>query len=101
MTATEPQISERTLTLADEVALYRRLPPPHIRRTIRTRAKVSFRRFGAEIGVSHGSVRYYENGGCPGVEIAIRYLAELEKLAAAIGYDIAAETRAAGAAHQE
>lgn len=96
MTVTKPQISE-PLSLAEEVALYRRLPPPHIRRAIRTSAKVSFRRFGAAIGVSHGSVRYYEHGGCPGVEIAVRYLAELENLATTIGYDIEGETQRASA----
>ncbi|HEY6117075.1 MAG TPA: helix-turn-helix transcriptional regulator [Candidatus Dormibacteraeota bacterium] len=75
----------RHLTLAEEVALTK-LPEPHIRRAIRKAARVSLRRLAREIGVSHGSIAYYERGGQPGVEIAIRYREELERLAGAAGF---------------
>jgi AcrR family transcriptional regulator len=81
----------RALTLAEEVRLTR-LPAPHIRRAIRDAAKVSLRRFARELGVSHGSIAYYERGGQPGVDIAIRYRAELERLAAEVGFDLSTQT---------
>lgn len=90
-TMTEPA---KPLTLADEVRLTR-LPPPSVRRAIRESARVSLRRFGKALQVSHGSVAYYERGGQPGVEIAMRYRTELERLAAVIGFDIEAASRAA------
>ncbi|MGX6604860.1 hypothetical protein ACWKSP_22430 [Micromonosporaceae bacterium Da 78-11] len=80
------------LSLAEEVRLTR-LPAPHIRRAIRDGARVSLRRFARAIQVSHGSVRYYEQGGQPGIEIAIRYRAELEKLAEVIGFDMDADSK--------
>ena len=88
------------LSLAEEVRLTR-LPAPHIRRAIRDGARVSLRRFARAIQVSHGSVRYYEQGGQPGIEIAIRYRCELEKLAAVIGFDLEAAERAATSAPQK
>lgn len=80
------------LTLAEEVRLTR-LPPPHICREIRDKARVSLRRFAREVGVSHGSIAYYERGGQPRTEVAVRYRCELEKLAEAIGYEIPALRR--------
>ena len=88
-THTEPA---RPMTLAEEVALTR-LPAPPIRRAIRDAARVSLRRFARELGVSHGSIAYYERGGQPGTDIAIRYREELERLAAVTGFDLAASTR--------
>jgi hypothetical protein len=83
------------LDLADEVRLRLTLPPPAVRHAVRTGARVSLRRFGQAIGVSHGSVRYYELGGEPGIEILGRYISELHKLAEAIGFDIDTATREA------
>lgn len=82
----------RPLTLAEEVRLTR-LPPPDVRRAIRDGAGVSLRRFARALRVSHGSIAYYERGGKPGTEIAIRYRRELEKLAAVIGFDIDAQAQ--------
>ena len=81
------------LSLEEEVRrrLLATLPPPSIRKAIRTKARVSLRRLGQEIGVTHGSIYYYERGGEPCPEIAIRYRAELEKLARVIGFDFDAE----------
>lgn len=78
------------LTLAEEVRLTR-LPPAHIRRAIRNQAGVSLRRFARALQVSHGSIAYYERGGQPRTEIAIRYRGELERLAAVIGFQLDAE----------
>jgi transcriptional regulator with XRE-family HTH domain len=75
------------LSLAEEVRLTR-LPPAHIRRAIRDAAGVSLRRFARALQISHGSVAYYERGGQPRTEIAIRYRGELEKLAAVVGFEI-------------
>jgi len=87
-----PAASPATLSLAEEVRLTR-LPPAHIRRAIRDAAGVSLRRFARALQVSHGSVAYYERGGQPRTEIAIRYRGELEKLAAVIGFPIDADPR--------
>jgi predicted transcriptional regulator len=75
------------LTLAEEVRLTR-LPAPHIRRAIRDAANVSLRRLARELRVSHGSISYYERGGQPRPEVAIRYRDELERLAATVGFDL-------------
>ncbi|WP_045740837.1 helix-turn-helix domain-containing protein [Actinoplanes rectilineatus] len=82
----------RALTLAEEVTLTR-LPAPHIRRAIRDAANVSLRRLAREIRVSHGSIAYYERGGQPGTEIAIRYREQLERLASAVGFNIPVDTQ--------
>jgi len=92
MTDTDLRLPQ-PLSLAEEVRLTR-LPPPGIRRAIRDGAGVSLRRFARAIGVSHGSVAYYERGGTPAPCIAIRYRAELEELAKVIGYDLDSPTGA-------
>jgi transcriptional regulator with XRE-family HTH domain len=84
---TTPTAPRAELTLAEEVLL-KQLPPPNVCREIRDKARVSLRRFAREVGVSHGSIAYYERGGQPRVEVAVRYRCELEKLAAAIGYEL-------------
>ena len=78
----------RPRTLAEEVRLTT-LPPAPIRRAIRDAARVSIRRLARELGISHASISYYERGGQPGVEIAIRYRIQLERLAAETGFDMA------------
>lgn len=100
MTEANLQLIE-PLTLEEEVRqrlLLAQLPSPHVRKTVRTKARVSLRRLGREIGVTHGSIYYYERGGDPGIAVAIRYRAELEKLARLIGFDLWAETRTASPA---
>ena len=86
MTDLETQLAE-PLSLAEEVRLTR-LPSPATRRAIRDAAGVSLRRFARALKVSHGSIAYYERGGQPRTEIAIRYRDELERLAAAVGYQL-------------
>jgi transcriptional regulator with XRE-family HTH domain len=83
----------RPLSLEEEVRrrIAVRLPSKQARRHVRTTARVSLRRLGAEIGVTHGSIYYYECGGDPLPETAALYLATLQKLADLIGYDMWAE----------
>ncbi len=74
-------------SLADEY-LRTRLPIPADRRRVRDRARFSLRQFANKIGVSHGSIAYYERGGKPSADIAERYKRELEELAAVLGIEL-------------
>lgn len=89
MTTTDVPPTQHRFALVEEVKkrLDTELPPPHERRAIRKAAQVSIRRLAHELGITHGSVYYYETRGNPGPDIASRYRDLLNALAAAVGYE--------------
>ncbi len=84
---TDTLMPDQELSLADEF-LRTRLPIPADRRRVRHMSGFSLRRFAQKIRVSHGSIAYYERGGQPGDDIAVRYKRELERLADLFGIEM-------------
>ncbi len=73
------------MTLIDEVAALKTLPPPEVRRLIREKAGVSLQRLADELEVEPSTVLRWERGQtAPRPRTLIRYvqlLTQLEELA--------------------
>jgi transcriptional regulator with XRE-family HTH domain len=67
--------------LMEEVRARRRLPEPNMRRAIRKAARVSQKRAGAQIGVTHQAIARYEDGSrTPRGPVLVAYVELLDAL---------------------